>query len=80
MLRINSYILSEPDIFYNIKKTFNMFGFRSNFGAELIPPLTIGKTISTNQSKAGLGAVIQRAYSDIFVREQRTREPMETIV
>ena len=27
MLRINSYILNEPDIFYNIKKIFNMFGF-----------------------------------------------------
>ena len=34
MLRINSYILNEPDIFYNIKKIFNMFGFRSKFGAQ----------------------------------------------
>ena len=80
MLRINSYILNEPDIFYNIKKIFNMFGFPSNFGAELIPSLTIGKTIPTNQSTARLGAVIQRAYSDIFVREQRTHGPMETTV
>ena len=61
MPRINSYILNEPNIFYNLKK-FNMYGFRSNFGAELIPHWTIAKTISTNQSSARMGAVIQRAY------------------
>ena len=51
MLRINSYILNEPNIFYNLKK-FNIYGFRSNFGAKLIPHWTIAKNTSTNQSTA----------------------------
>ena len=43
MIRINSCFLN--DIFYNIKKKINKLGYRSNFGAELIPHWTIAKTI-----------------------------------
>ena len=65
ILRINSYILNEPDIFYNIKKIFNMFPLQIWHLAN--PSLDNGQNHIDQSEHSAMRHGY--SYSDIFVRE-----------